>query len=316
MRDFLLGVDISADEVKELNDIDAVKIPALVFRRDGREERLNKNGTDNYTTDLDFIYNMIVAQGLKERLSPQILMTASAIRASMAYAAHLGANVKNKADMSNQEEAIKKYIQRKLFNRPIFDESLKNAQKVINVLKGLTSFVTLGVNFRAFTRETITGMERALVKIKEHPELKKLIDINTYKDAVEDIIKNCYKNTDVMSWHMQLNAIYGTANFSYDQMAEASKVNQYGLRNLQISDFYFTATWPDFIHRNAIVIAYLKKIGAYDAYSLKDGVLTYDMDKDKRFEILRKYPNRESCPLTSIHEYDEAYRRYLDDFES
>lgn len=41
---------------------------------------------------------------------------------------------------------------------------------------------------------------------------------------------------------MQLNAIYGTANFSYDQMAKNSTIQQFGLKNFQMSDLFFTAT--------------------------------------------------------------------------
>ena len=115
---------------------------------------------------------------------------------------------------------------------------------------------------------------------------------------------------------MQLNAIYGTANFSYNQMAENSTVQQWGLKNLRTSDLFFTATWPDFIHRNAIVIAYLKTTGAYDAYSMEDGVLKYDMSKDKRFKTLLKYKTREECPESDIIHWNREHNIYLDNLNS
>lgn len=115
---------------------------------------------------------------------------------------------------------------------------------------------------------------------------------------------------------MQLNAIYGTSNFSYDQIAENQTVNQWGIKNLTASDLFFTATWPDFIHRNSIIIAHLKHIKAYDAYKMIDGVLKYDMDLDPRFEILRKYKTREQCPAGLINEWNRVYEYYMDSFNS
>lgn len=44
----------------------------------------------------------------------------------------------------------------------------------------------------------------------------------------------------------------------------------------------------------------MKTTGAYDAYSMEDGVLKYDMQKDKRFKTLLKYKNREDCPESDI----------------
>lgn len=318
MRDFLLNVDVSESRVKELDNIDLQRIPALVFEMSEREERLNKNGTDNYTTDLDFVYNMIVAQGIKYQRSPDLLITTAAIRSALLYMVkQQGVTAENKVDLTNQVKAIEAYVKRKVFNRPITDPGSDNIKKLINVVKSLTSFTTLGANFRGFTRETLTGIEKAFFDVTLHPKLKQYIgDTKYYVEALTEIIRDCYKNTDVLSWHMQLNAIYGTANFSYDQMAEASKVNQYGIKNLAASDLYFTTTWPDFIHRNAIVIAYLKRIGAYEAYSLVDGILTYDMDKDPRFELLRKYKTEKDCPLSEIASWRAAERLYMDEFNS
>ena len=67
-----------------------------------------------------------------------------------------------------------------------------------------------------------------------------------------------------------------------------------------MSHMFFTATWPDFIHRNAIVIAHLKTIGAYKAYSLDNGVLKYDMTKDDRFKTILKYKTKEETPNSDI----------------
>lgn len=325
MRDFLLGVDISEALVRDLNDIDSQRIPALVFENQDREMKLNasENAVDNYTTDLEFIFNMIAAQGIKEEMSPQILMTASAIRAVLADMAYYGVNAKNGTDLTETANAIRDYIKDKLFNRPIMNEGELKASRIINMVKGITSFITLGANFRALTRETITGIERGFVRFKISPEFNgndderlTLIKVSDYKDALNELMANAYKNTDVMSFHMQLNQLFGTANFSYNQMAEASKIMQVAVKDFQLSDLYFTSTWPDFIHRNAIVIAYLKGVGAYKAYTLVDGILQYDMQKDDRFNLINKWRKREDVPLSEIKRWDKQNETYQDELDS
>lgn len=312
MRDLLLNVDVSDKVVHDLNDIDISIIPAYILADDPkREEKLHDNTVNNYTTDLDFIYNLIVQQGIRQEYSPRMMMIASAMRARISYMQWMGAK-----DMDNIAKFMDEYVKNKLLSRPIIDPSQTSWANAINMIKGMVSVAVLGVNPKAFTRETITGFYNGFKNVSLHPQLKSKIDIKYYKEAVEEVIQNAYKNTDVMSWHMQLNQLYGTANFSYNQMAEASKVNQYGLKNLTTSDVFFTATWPDFIHRNAIIIAHLKTIGAYNAYSIVDGLLTYDMDKDPRFEMLRKYKKRSDVPTGLINQWNKAWNLYEDGFKS
>ena len=317
-KDFLLGIDISEARVKELNDIDAGKLPTFIFDDEFRDQKLQfKNGEDptaKYTTDIDLIFNMMVAEGIKRERSPQMLMTSSAIRACTSYMLSMGLD--KTGNWEEFSKGIDDYIKRKIFNMPIINESNTNLQRIINIIKGITSVTTLGVSLKAFTRETVTGIERAFARVSLNPELKAKISLPAYREALWEVMSNCYKNTDVMSWHMQLNAIYGTANFSYNQMAENSTIQQWGLKNLDASDLFFTATWPDFIHRNAIVIAYMKTTGAYDAYSMEDGVLKYDMQKDKRFKTLLKYKNREDCPESDIKNWEREHNLYMDNLNS
>lgn len=314
-KDFLLGVDISEARVKELNDIDASRLPTFIFDDKFRDQKLSEeDAISKYTTDIDLIFNMIVAEGIKRERSPQMLMTSSAIRAITSYMVNRGLD--RTGDWQEFIGEINDYVKRKIFNMPIINESNTNLQRVVNIIKGITSVTTLGVSLKAFSREMITGIERGFVRTSLNPELKSKISVPAYKEALWEVVSNCYKNADVMSWHMQLNAIYGTANFSYNQIAENSTIQQWGLKNLNTSDLFFTATWPDFIHRNAIVIAYLKTIGAYDAYSMEDGILKYDMSKDKRFKTILKYKTREECPESDIMQWNIEHNIYLDNLTS
>lgn len=318
MKDFLLGVDISDSHMRELDNIDVYRIPALVFEVDDREEKLNKSedAVNKYTTDLDLIFNMIVAQGIKHWRSPEILITTSAIRGVLANYVHFGANESNGVDLVKTEQGIKDYIKVKLFNRPIMDKGELRLARVVNFVKGVTGFITLGANLRALARETITGIERGWLRFAFKPEYEGVINKKDYMDALNELIANCYKNGDVMTFHMQLNALYGTANFSYDQMADSQKIMQNTLKDTDLNDLYFTSTWPDFIHRNAMVIAYLKGIGAYEAHYLKDGKIYYDMKKDKRFNLFNKYRRKEDVPASEIRRWNLQRELYEDELNS
>lgn len=311
MRDLLLDVDVNEDALRNIDNLDEIEIPAYVLMDDPKRDEKLRDNLKNYTTDLDFIFNLICQQGIRREASPQMMMIASAIRGGMSFMKWSGND-----ELDNVSQTVNDYVQSKLLSRPIHDRKLDTLMSTINIIKGIVSTATLGVNFKSFTRETITGFYHGFEKVMIQPQLKSKIDLKHYVSAIEEIIKHCYENNDVMSWHMQLNQIYGTANFSYNQMSESSTVEQYAVRNLQLSDLFFTTTWPDFIHRNAIIIAHLKTIGAYDAYSMKDGILTYDMDLDPRFELLRKYKTREECPLGLIKKWNEVYDLYKDNFDS
>jgi hypothetical protein len=198
-RDFLLGVDMSSQEYKKLENIDAYELPTLIFNDEQRSTRLKpKNEKDDpttkYTTDLDYIFNAIVAEGIKREKSPEMLMISSAIRGLIAYMQKNGANFGE-----GFEEDINDYIKTKVFNRPLIKEGEENLQAVINVIKGLTSYVTLAASLKAFTRETITGILRGYEETKLKPELKKRIKVDDYLDALKEIAFNCYKNADVLS---------------------------------------------------------------------------------------------------------------------
>ena len=314
-RDFLLGVDMSSAEYKKMENIDAYKLETIIFNDKERAQRLRPKDekddpTTKYTTDLDFIFNSIVAEGIKREKSPEMLMTASAIRGLVAYMQKMGVNL-------GEEFAIKinDYIKNKVFGRPLIGEGEEKLKAAINVIKSLTSFVAMAASAKQFVREVTTGVLRGYEKTKLSPSLQKRIKVSDYTEALGEIAANCFKNASIMSWHMQLNAIYQTASFSYDQMARNSTITQLGIKNFQMSDLYFTATWPDFIHRNAIVIAYLKGIGAYEAYSMEDGILKYDMKKDKRFQTFLKY-KREECPTSEVWKWEAEEKTYREEFES
>ena len=70
---------------------------------------------------------------------------------------------------------------------------------------------------------------------------------------------------------------------SYREIADQLKTHKFAAGNIDSSFFFLTTTAPDYVHRMAVLKAYLDKIGAADAYVMDDdGVVRYHMDKDAR----------------------------------
>ena len=85
--------------------------------------------------------------------------------------------------------------------------------------------------------------------------------VKEYMEALETVATSAHQNIDVTSYIMQLSHRYGMANFSGNQIVEASQTNPNGLYEIGSDALFITATWPDFIHRTAMLVAHLKHEG-------------------------------------------------------
>ena len=81
---------------------------------------------------------------------------------------------------------------------------------------------------------------------------------------------------------------------SYREIADQLKANKYAISNLGSDFLFLTTIAPDYVHRMAVLKAYLDKIGASEAYVTDEkGMIHYDMTKDARWKILFKYKSGE-----------------------
>jgi hypothetical protein len=85
MRDLLLDVDVNEDALRNIDNLDEFEIPAYVLMEDPKRDEKLRDNIKNYTTDLDFIFNLICQQGIRREASPQMMMIASAIRGGMSF---------------------------------------------------------------------------------------------------------------------------------------------------------------------------------------------------------------------------------------
>lgn len=315
----LFGLEDSMFEEEERTDINHIKLPSyirdLVDRK--RTEAIKNNGVSYYETNMDIVFLTAAAVGMRREYSEHAMMLINALRANSYYGQFVSGRT-----MSNILKSIDKQINAKMYHRSVIDPKERGIALLINYVKGITSTTTLMLNWKSFTRETLRGITDAFARTKWDEMYGNKFTVKEYMDALETVATSAHQNIDVTSYIMQLSHRYGMANFSGNQIVEASQTNPNGLYEIGSDALFITATWPDFIHRTAMLIAHLKHEGVWDAYSLNDkGILQYDMTKDKRFETYLKYKDDTTkIPNDQVWEQFNKeftlYKELLKDFEN
>ena len=305
-------------ELEERTKLEAVKLPSYIKELTGkaRLDALEKYGASAYETNMDIIALTVLAVGFRSEMSTHAMMLSTAIRANAYYESMVDHNT-----MTNILRALDEAINSKMWQRSVIDPRLRGIAMLINFCKGVTSTGTLMWSWKSFVRETIRGVTDAFARIEWDEMYGDKFGFKEYSDAMRVILDSGPKNIKVNTFVMQLSHNFGMANFSGSQIIEAARSNRYGVFELGSDILFITATWPDFIHRTAMLIAHLKKIGAYDAYSLDENeVLHYDMTKDQRFQTWLKYKDDETkIPNSEFDKYvqeRDLYRELLKDFEN
>ena len=287
-----------------------------------RSKKLNQYGPDAFTKNIDEIFLYTVISSMKRQVSETMIPMFSAVR-------HLihKVNEDNKAGMEAIEGAIKKYIGTVIFDKSGVKTNLLAYQKLIQILRQMFSVTTLGLNPKALTRDTISSSLRSAISFLNGKDGRSLgISAESYFDAFATIAHNMDSIFTSHGYWNQLNLIHRVANMSYREIADQLKTHKFAAGNIDSSFFFLTTTAPDYVHRMAVLKAYLDKIGATDAYVMDDdGVVRYHMEKDARWKILYKYKSKErfsandraNVPVEKERdEYDKAWIQYVESIEA
>lgn len=291
------------------------------FEDPKRDEKLKQYGPDAFTKNIDEIFLYTTIASMKRQVSETMLPMFNAVR-------HLlhRANEDNKSNMDAIEGAIKQYIGTVIFDKAGVKSNLIVYQKLLQTLRQLFSVTTLGLNPKALTRDTISSSLRSAISFLNGKDGKSLgISADEYFEAFWVMSQNMDSIFKSHGYWNQLNLIHQISNMSYREIAEQLKTNKYALGNVDSSFFFLTTTAPDYLHRMSVLKAYLDKIGASDAYVAdENGMIHYDMTKDKRWEILYKYKSgekfsaedRAKVPEKERDAYDSAWIQYVESIES
>lgn len=314
LKDLALNKAKSNWEARQSENMDVTEIPNYFFAQtqESRERMLERGNI--YEMDLDRVMLYVTLQESRRKVSQTYLPYVAAFRATVQLFRQV-----HGAHEPQITSAVDDFFKLVVFGKPIAEEHHLNLYKFVQFLKGITSATTLKFNIKNFTRENLadffrinaavsgfqdkngnvpekstykTAFVKGMKELEHDPTYRKSqlflskISASDYNTALGEVISGCCSDKKLMLKISKLNSLAGMANISQAQLADYNK----NVGKLGMDDGYWTTTWPDFFHRNAILIAYMKKEGYWDAYEINDkNELEYHMEKDKRWEILFKY---------------------------
>ena len=294
------GQRINISRSNENLDVPIIKSGYFEADPAKRKDKLTdpKKGPGYFEKNLDLVFLYVVTSGVKQRLSETFMPLFTGVRALLSIENEFG-----NAHMTDIAETIDAYISTVVFNKSLIPEELRLLSRLLGKLRGLVSKGILSFSSVSVVREMLSNKVRFLsTKILEGQKGHEIstdgnskllygnFKLADFESAYWDMLSGALEGFRSNSFDYQLNAKFRIANMSYREIPHRLRMNKYGLRNLGSDFMYLNVMAPDYIIRNAMLKATLMNIGAYEAYYVdKDGILQYDMTKDKRFSLLFKY---------------------------
>lgn len=244
-----------------------------------RFDKIKEKGIGFFETDLEEVMRQALTAYTKSDISKKYIPAISAMQISMRIGQSFG-DQKQK----DTEAALNALIKSKFYGQTIISEDLQPIARWISVMKKGLSTLSLGFNMRSFVREFMQGTWMGISRagLNNLPGVSE----KTYVAAYEHVLTEAYHNFSSVSKLQQLDAHFGVANYSLNNMSRKRRINWFGVKNMSSDTLFWGSTAPDFQHRLTMLVAKMMGDGVWEAYSLdENGDLKYDWKKDKRFSI-------------------------------
>ena len=281
---------------------------------DQRREKLDSTKTGGhpigfYETDLEIVINYALEAYTRSNLSPKYISRLNALSASLALSETYGGQTQTQT-----RKVLEKLINSKFYGESVIEgDTLQAVTRWLNVVKRGLSFMALGFNPRSFLREflqgTWMGFSRAGLTF---PGVNK----KTYVDAYEYVLGKAHKNFSSVSLLQQMDARFGVANYSINNIHRKRRLDWTGIRNWNTDTAFWGSTSPDFQHRMTILLAKMMGEGIFDsdpnksAYYLdKGGNAVYDWTRDKRFSVCAQ-----GLASGNIKEFAKTHPEFADQY--
>ena len=320
-------------EMKDAQDADVLNqhTTSNPFWDEKRGEKLEQYGPDIFTKNIDNIFLYTVIAAIKFNLSTEFLPLFTSVRHLLQYEIE-----ENGAQMEDLTEAINQYIGTVIFDVPGVKSNLRVYQHVIQMFRQFFSTLTLGLDIGNMVRDTFSSnLRTATVLLNGGSDVLGISSGDFFK-AYEEMCQNSGSLFTSHGFYNQMNLIHRMANMSYREVKDQLKTNKFSIGNLDSGFIFMTSTSSDYIHRMALLKAYLQNFKVKQhkgdkvvevtyniepAYTLDaNGNLTYDMKKDPRWAILYKYKthdkfsinDRSKVPADELKEYLDVWTLYTE----
>ena len=246
MKNFAFGKPMSNWEIKQFKSIDREQVydpylsttqESLDYRKqllsgqkivdtENGKETKKKFGVNKFETSLDTIFLKAMASALRSKVSQDFMPLFNGLRAILAFDSNI-----NGAELDSVKKAIDDFIKTGVFGKSIIEPEYRKLYALTKLLRHATSVAVLSLNTVSLFRENITSFLRTDFNKSIDPLMKGQFTFNDYESSLIDILVHSRKNTDVLSFYSQLNFIYGLANVSQEQLAQASKTGKFNFNN-------------------------------------------------------------------------------------
>lgn len=285
-----------------------------------RQDRLDKyGGAGMMETDLELVMHAAIVAFNRSNISRTYLPVIAGLKIGLEYKDAHGSFENNgkKQNMENIKKRFDQIVKSKFYGESIVPEKAKPLLAWLNMIKSMFTTLTLSLNVRSALRETLSGIYNGISRsgVKMYPGINE----KYYIEGLTYVMQEVPKNFSGISMLQQLNAVYGMANQSLNQLS-GYKVNWGHIKHWGKDTMFLTASSPDFLHRMALLVAKLKSDGCFEAYELdKNGQLIYNFKKDQRFQHLIKgetshpdYLKEKSLYLAMVDEFNKSGVTKLD----
>lgn len=244
-----------------------------------RIDKIKEKGVGFFETDLEEVIRQALTAYVKSDVSRKYIPIMNALQTSLRISQSFG-----EQKQKDVIKALDLLIKSKFYGEDITPDDLKPLARWLSVLKKITSTLSLGFNLRSFVREFFQGTWMGISRagLNNLPGVSE----KTYVSAFEHVLTEAHKNFSSVSKLQQLDARFGVANYSLNNMSRKRRINWFGIRNLSSDTLFWGSTAPDFQHRMTMLVAKMMGDGVWEAYTTdSEGTLTYNWKRDKRFSI-------------------------------
>ena len=183
--------------------------------------------------------------------------------------------------VEKERKLIKEYITQNVFNTSTMDPVNQKIVAATAGLKSSVTFLNLAGNIVSFFRDTINGFMENYLRGVTHFQTD-ITKANLTK-AYEYVIANGRSNAMNVNLLSKLNIRYRLSNTDLARIKERLRTGRNGAYNWD-NWAYATLRSPDFLNRLTLFVARCMQDGVWDAYSMENGQLKYDVKKDQRFQ--------------------------------
>lgn len=271
---------------------------------DKRLEKIKKHGgVGQFEHNIeDLLLNHCFAYDLSKEITKEMPM----IKAAAVALASQGTSQNTRESIGgfkNLQEFIEEYVKSKVKGQSINDEKYRHLEGAVGKVRKAASFMSLAFSPLQFTYQMVEHIWKSIGLVIRKPDGTDAFTAKNMFKSLKSVYRQLRHFSDTPLQLQLINETYGINDMDSQQFAQRISSNQGFLTHFE--DWAFRmASRADFYSRMSIFEAQMRKDGSLEAHETKDGVMTYDYRKDKRYADMFNYPR-------GSKEYNEAYARYL-----